>query len=256
LVCSVKNKLGLALKIIGRNINKIIFYLYSMFKQIKFNKIKKFVINKKQKKRNFSSETQSSNSNNIDYLDSQNLENLTLKELKKVAKEHHINLKGKTKKADIKQSIKTFFLTKNRSSDIKVISPKFPIVGDGIVCSFSSDSKSPNGGLDSSNETKFEEMSLKKLRITLENMSAVSLRKLAKDYGIELRGHRSKAERIPLIMDYFSKRKTASSEDNFEVLANEKVKQKGLMISNSFIDQREDNFINISALFRLDKKKI
>ena len=80
-----------------------------MFKQIKFSKIKKFVINKKQKKHNFSSETQSSNSNNIDYLDSQNLENLTVKELKKVAKEHHINLKGKRKKADIKQSIKTFF---------------------------------------------------------------------------------------------------------------------------------------------------
>lgn len=78
-----------------------------MFKQIKFNKIKKFVINKKQKKHNYSSETQSSN--NIDYLDSQNLENLTVKELKKVAKEHHINLKGKRKKAYIKQSIKTFF---------------------------------------------------------------------------------------------------------------------------------------------------
>ena len=46
--------------------------------------------------------------NKIDYLDSQNLENLTVKELKKV-KEHHINLKGKRKKVDIKQSIKTFF---------------------------------------------------------------------------------------------------------------------------------------------------
>jgi len=101
-----------------------------MFKQIKFNKIKEFVTNKKQKKHNFSSETQSSNSNNIDYLDSQNLENLTVKELKKVAKEHRINLKGKRKKADIKQSIETFFLTKNRPSDIEVISPKFPIVSD------------------------------------------------------------------------------------------------------------------------------
>ena len=70
------------------------------------------------------------NSSNINYLDSQNLENLTVEELKKVAKEHHINLKGKRKKADIKQSIKTFFLTKNRSSDIEVISPKFPIVSD------------------------------------------------------------------------------------------------------------------------------
>lgn len=128
-------------------------------------------------------------------------------------------------------------------------------VGDGIVCNSSSDSKSPNGGLDSFNETKFEEMSLKKLRITLENMSAVSLKKLVKYYGIKLRGHRRKAEKISLIMDYFSKRKTASLEDNFEVLANENAKQKGFMISNSFINQREDNFMNISAIFRLDKKK-
>ena len=61
-----------------------------IFKQIKFSKIKTFLSNKKY---NFSIETQSSNSNNIDYLDSQNLEKLTVKELKKVAKEHHINLK-------------------------------------------------------------------------------------------------------------------------------------------------------------------
>jgi hypothetical protein len=116
-------------------------------------------------------------------------------------------------------------------------------------------SSTTEGSSDSSNETKLEEMSFKKLRTTLKNMTVVSLKKLAKDYKINLRGQRKKAQIISFMIDYFSKLKTVSSEDNLEVLANGNTEQKGLMISNSFISQREDNFMNISAIFRLDERK-
>lgn len=98
-----------------------------MFKIINLNKNIKFEINKK-KKYNFS--TKSESPDDVNYLDFQNLENLTVKELKSIAKKHDINLKGKKVKLDIKQTIKTFFLTKNISSDLEVIAPKFPIVSD------------------------------------------------------------------------------------------------------------------------------
>ena len=66
------------------------YNFYSMFKQIKFSKIKEFVTNKKQKKHNFNSETQSSNSNNQSNLIREYFTKKTLKELKKIAKEAEI----------------------------------------------------------------------------------------------------------------------------------------------------------------------
>ena len=61
-----------------------------MFKQIKFSKIKEFVTNQKQKKNNFSSETQSSISNNQSNLIREYFTKKTLKELNKMAKEAEI----------------------------------------------------------------------------------------------------------------------------------------------------------------------
>ena len=67
----------------------------SMFKQIKFSKIKEFVTNQKQKKNNFSSETQSSNSNNQSNLIREYFTKKTLKELNKMAKEAEILVRRK-----------------------------------------------------------------------------------------------------------------------------------------------------------------
>lgn len=67
------------------------------------------------------------NNNNSD---PQNLEGLTLKELRKIAKKNHINLKGKRKKKEITNILQSFFLAKGRPSNVEIINPSFPIISD------------------------------------------------------------------------------------------------------------------------------
>ena len=78
-----------------------------MFKQIKFSKIKEFIINKKQKQYNFSSETQSSNSNNQGNLIREYFTKKTQKELSRMMKEAEITLNRRERKKSNMISILT-----------------------------------------------------------------------------------------------------------------------------------------------------
>lgn len=51
--------------------------------------------------------------------DSEDLQNLTIKQLREIAKKNRINLKGYRKKDKIFVTIEAYFLSKNKSLDLK-----------------------------------------------------------------------------------------------------------------------------------------
>jgi len=85
--------------------------------------------------RNFSSTTEPSNDiigmSKVDNSsDSENLEKLTIKQLRGMAKKHNINLKSQRKKNDIINRIGLYFLSKSKSSDLKIVSTNLELRTD------------------------------------------------------------------------------------------------------------------------------
>lgn len=107
-----KDKLGLALKKTGRNINKIISYLYSMSKKKKIN-------------------ITLPNDKNIVTYDKAKLEKMTIESLRVLAKQHKINLQKKRIKVDIVNIMFSFFLQlKSSDMDTNILPTNFDVIID------------------------------------------------------------------------------------------------------------------------------